>query len=427
MRLYDTEEKKEQFVLVGVDTGRFDISMEESLNELEELLETDGGEAVGRVIQNLQNPSSRTYVGSGKVEEIRQILQDTGADGIICDDELSPAQLKNLSDELGVKVIDRTLLILDIFTKRATTREGQMQIELAQLNYRLTRLTGLGKELSRQGAAVGTHTRGAGETKLEMDRRHIRERIDMLKSQLKEVAERRDMERTQRKKGYLPIIALVGYTNAGKSTVFNRVTGASVLEEDQLFATLDTTVRRKDLPSGRSVLFTDTVGFIHKLPHQLIDAFRATLEEACEADILLHVVDSSDPKAQMQMKVTYDTLVELKAADKPIITVLNKQDLVQEEAQTTGPSYHAEEILRISALEEEGIRKVLEAVDRLLDQWDQEMLLMIPYAQAGLTEPIHQEAVILSEDYTEQGIRIRARIKEPLLGKVKKFQIEDEV
>ena len=185
MRLYDTEEKKEQFVLVGVDTGRFDISMEESLNELEELLETDGGEAVGRVIQNLQSPSSRTYVGSGKVEEIRQILQDTGADGIICDDELSPAQLKNLSDELGVKVIDRTLLILDIFTKRATTREGQMQIELAQLNYRLTRLTGLGKELSRQGAAVGTHTRGAGETKLEMDRRHIRERIDMLKSQLR--------------------------------------------------------------------------------------------------------------------------------------------------------------------------------------------------------------------------------------------------
>ena len=425
MRLYDTEEKKEQFILVGVDTGRFEISMEKSLDELEELLETDGGEAVGRVIQNLTAPSSRTYVGSGKVEEIRQILEDTGADGIICDDELSPAQLKNLTDELGVKVIDRTLLILDIFTKRATTREGQMQIELAQLNYRLTRLTGLGKELSRQGAAVGTHTRGAGETKLEMDRRHIRERIDMLKGQLKEVAERRGMERSQRKKGHLPIIALVGYTNAGKSTVFNRVTGAGVLEEDQLFATLDTTVRRTELPSGRGVLFTDTVGFIHKLPHQLIDAFRATLEEACEADILLHVVDSSDPKAVMQMKVTYDTLMELKAADKPIITILNKQDLLGEDAQILAPSYHAEEVLRISALEEDGIRMVLRSIDLLLDQWDQEMLLLIPYQNAGLCEKVHQEAVILSEEYTEQGIQIRARIKEPLLGKVKKFQVKE--
>ncbi len=423
--LYDTSEVKERFILVGVDTGRDQIDMESSLNELEELLTTAGGISCGRVIQNLPQINHRTYVGSGKVNEIKTILQDTGADGIICDDELSPAQLKNLSDELGVKVIDRTLLILDIFTQRAVTREGQMQIELAQLQYRLTRLSGLGTELSRQGASVGVHTRGAGETKLEMDRRYIRERIDALKADLKEVSERRTMERTQRKKAHLPIIALVGYTNAGKSTIFNRLTEASVLEEDKLFATLDTTVRRTDLSSGRSVLFVDTVGFIHKLPHQLVNAFRATLEEACEADVLLHVVDSSDPKAAMQMKVTYDTLVDLKAADKPIITVFNKQDLVQDPQPVHIP-YQPEAVIRISALEQEGIEEVRRQTDLLLDQADRPMTLLIPYTEGSLIQPLHDQAVILEENYTEEGIRMRVRVKEPLLSKVRPFETEND-
>ena len=287
--MHITEERIQRFVLVAVSTGRDETDAEKSLDELEDLLETAGGEACGRVIQNLERIDNRSYVGSGKVEEIRTILKDTEADGIICDDELTPAQLSNLGELLDTKIINRTLLILDIFTQRAATREGQMQVELAQLEYRLTRLRGLGTELSRQGAAVGTHTRGAGETKLEMDRRYIRGRIAQLKRELKDVSENRDRERASRRKSRIPLVALVGYTNAGKSTVLNRLTSANVLEENELFATLDTTVRRCELPDGRMILLVDTVGFIHKLPAHLVKAFRSTLEEVTEADLLLHV------------------------------------------------------------------------------------------------------------------------------------------
>ena len=356
--MYETKEEIQSFILVGVDVDRAAISAEDSLDELAELLATAGGEEAGRVIQKMEAINSRTYVGSGKVQEIKTLLAATGANGIICDDELTPAQLKNLSDLLDTKIIDRTLLILDIFSQRASTKEGKMQIELAQLEYRLTRLTGLGTELSRQGAAVGTHTRGAGETKLEMDRRHIRARMDMLRSQLKDVVKQRELIRTQRKKNQVPIVALVGYTNAGKSTLFNRLTSSGVLEEDKLFATLDTTTRKCELPSGRSVLFVDTVGFIHKLPHNLVKAFRATLEEAAYADILLHVVDASHENAELHMQVTYDELMDLEAADKPIMAVLNKQDLIKEPVPLSMP-YGAEAVLRISALEPEGVQKVL--------------------------------------------------------------------
>lgn len=411
MTLYDTNEKIQRFILVGAELDQAGISAEDSLNELAELLSTAGGEEAGRVIQKMEMLNARTYVGSGKVEEIKTLLAATGADGIICDDELAPAQLKNLSDLLDTKIIDRTLLILDIFSQRASTKEGKMQIELAQLEYRLTRLVGLGKELSRQGAAVGTHTRGAGETKLEMDRRHIRARMDMLKSQLKDVVKQRELVRTQRQKNQVPVIALVGYTNAGKSTLFNRLTASGVLEEDKLFATLDTTTRRCELPSGREVLFVDTVGFIHKLPHHLVKAFRATLEEAAYADLLLHVVDGSHENAELHMQVTYDELIELKAADKPIVTVLNKQDLVDEEKPVAIP-YGAQAVLRISALEPEGIQKVLEAVEYQLSHMEKEIELLLPYAQGSLNDLLHRNGQILAEEYQEQGIYLKIRVAE---------------
>lgn len=420
--MYETKDEIQSFILVGVDVDRAVISAEDSLDELAELLSTAGGEEAGRVIQKMEAINSKTYVGSGKVQEIKTLLAATGAHGIICDDELTPAQLKNLSDLLDTKIIDRTLLILDIFSQRASTKEGKMQIELAQLEYRLTRLTGLGTELSRQGAAVGTHTRGAGETKLEMDRRHIRARMDMLRSQLKDVVKQRELIRTQRKKNQVPIIALVGYTNAGKSTLFNRLTSSGVLEEDKLFATLDTTTRKCELPSGRSVLFVDTVGFIHKLPHNLVKAFRATLEEAAYADILLHVVDASHENAELHMQVTYDELMDLEAADKPIMTVLNKQDLI-EEAMPLSIPYGAEAVLRISALEPAGVQRVLEAVDQQLDKMDTVVEILLPYAQGGLSSSLHQEGQIIEEEYRDNGIYIKARLKDRYLQMVEKYRI----
>ena len=420
--MYETKEEIQSFILVGVDVDRAAISAEDSLDELAELLATAGGEEAGRVIQKMEAINSRTYVGSGKVQEIKTMLAATGAHGIICDDELTPAQLKNLSDLLDTKIIDRTLLILDIFSQRASTKEGKMQIELAQLEYRLTRLTGLGTELSRQGAAVGTHTRGAGETKLEMDRRHIRARMDMLRSQLKDVVKQRELIRTQRKKNQVPIVALVGYTNAGKSTLFNRLTSSGVLEEDKLFATLDTTTRKCELPSGRSVLFVDTVGFIHKLPHNLVKAFRATLEEAAYADILLHVVDASHENAELHMQVTYDELMDLEAADKPIMAVLNKQDLIEEPVPLSMP-YGAEAVLRISALEPEGVQKVLEAVDLQLDKIDTVVEILLPYAQGGLSSSLHQEGQIIEEEYRDNGIYMKARLKDRYLQMVEKYRI----
>ncbi len=420
--MYETKDEIQSFILVGVDVDRAVISAEDSLDELAELLATAGGEEAGRVIQKMEAINSKTYVGSGKVQEIKTLLAATGAHGIICDDELTPAQLKNLSDLLDTKIIDRTLLILDIFSQRASTKEGKMQIELAQLEYRLTRLTGLGTELSRQGAAVGTHTRGAGETKLEMDRRHIRARMDMLRSQLKDVVKQRELIRTQRKKNQVPIIALVGYTNAGKSTLFNRLTSSGVLEEDKLFATLDTTTRKCELPSGRSVLFVDTVGFIHKLPHNLVKAFRATLEEAAYADILLHVVDASHENAELHMQVTYDELMDLEAADKPIMTVLNKQDLI-EEAMPLSIPYGAEAVLRISALEPAGVQRVLEAVDQQLDKMDTVVEILLPYAQGGLSSSLHQEGQIIEEEYRDNGIYIKARLKDRYLQMVEKYRI----
>jgi len=300
-----------------------------SLEELALLVDTAGGEAVGSIYQNLDHPISATYVGKGKIEEIRQLAAQLDADGIVCDDELTPAQMKNLEQELGFNVLDRTMVILDIFASRARSSEGKIQVELAQLRYRANRLTGMGQSMSRLGGGIGT--RGPGESKLETDRRLIHQRIGQLKSELEQVKRTREVTRKRRNDTHIPVAAIVGYTNAGKSSLLNKLTGSEVLAEDKLFATLDPTTRLLSLGNDEPLLMTDTVGFIDKLPHHLIDAFRSTLEEAKHADLIVHVVDCSNPEHETQMQVVYQTLKELGVEGKPIFTLMNKQDLLSEE------------------------------------------------------------------------------------------------
>ena len=323
--MYENKEELEKVILVAVSTGH-EEDAQESLDELEELVSTAGAVVVGRVVQNLEHINNTTYVGTGKVKEIKDLIWETDADAIVCDDELSPAQYKNLEDELEVKVMDRTLIILDIFAGRAKTAEGKIQVELAQLRYRSTRLIGM-RNLSRQGGGIGT--RGPGEKKLEVDRRLIRNRISQLKEQVSEMENHRQVTRAKRQDNPVPVVAIVGYTNAGKSTLLNTVTNAEVLEEDKLFATLDPTTRNYKLPDGQEVLLTDTVGFIRKLPHHLIDAFRSTLEEAKYSDIIIHVVDASNPSMDKNVHAVYETLDNLGVKDKTIITVFNKEDKLE--------------------------------------------------------------------------------------------------
>ena len=422
-KLYDTAEAVQTFILVAVESDQPELTADQSLDELADLLRTAGGEEAGRLIQRREAPHPGTYLGSGKIEELKRALEMTGAAGAITDDELTPAQLRNLSEALGAKVIDRTLLILDIFSQRATTREGQMQVELAQLNYRLTRLAGLGTELSRQGGSVGggNHSRGAGETKLELDRRYIRQRIDVLNRQLKDLENQREVARSRRIKNQAPVIALVGYTNAGKSTLFNRLTSSSVLEEDKLFATLETTTRRAELPSGREVLFSDTVGFIHKLPHHLVKAFRATLEEVRYADILLHVVDASDEKAPLEMQVTMEAMQDLGAADKPILVLMNKQDQVGELRKVIIFPQEGRRQLKISAFDAGDRRRVMEELDRILDEREEEYTVCIPYTEGKFVSLLRENAKIIEEEYTESGTRLRVRSARQYKSMVKEY------
>lgn len=421
--LFNTEETVQKFILVAVEEENAEIPAEQSLDELSELLATAGGEEAARLIQRRESPHPKTYLGSGKIEEVKAALELTHADGVITDDELTPAQLRNLSEACGVKVIDRTLLILDIFSQRAVTREGQLQVELAQLNYRLTRLAGLGAQLSRQGGSVGAgnHSRGAGETKLELDRRYIRQRIDVLNRQLKELENQREVARSRRIKNQVPLIALVGYTNAGKSTLFNRLTQSEVLEEDKLFATLDTTTRRAELPSGREVLFSDTVGFIHKLPHQLVKAFRATLEEVRYADILLHVVDASDEKAVMEMTVTRQAMDELGAGDKPVLVLLNKQDRLNEMSKVTIFPQDRRRQLKISAFSAADRQRVLEELDRMLDEREVEFSVCIPYFMGRLVSMLRENGKVLEEEYREEGTWLRVRTQKQYQSMVKEY------
>ncbi|WP_343209927.1 GTPase HflX [Anaerolentibacter hominis] len=409
MDYFDNEELKEQVILVGVSLGEQgieDTSAEESLDELEELVQTAGAVTVGRLLQNRERVHPGTYIGKGKIDEVRELLLERNATGVICDDELTPAQMRNLEDALDVKVMDRTMVILDIFAQRATTKEGKIQVELAQLRYRATRLVGMRNSLSRLGGGIGT--RGPGEKKLEMDRRLIRERISRLKQELEDVKSSRETARKQRSANPTPVIALVGYTNTGKSTLLNKLTGAGVLEEDKLFATLDPTTRSLKLASGQEILLTDTVGFIRKLPHHLVEAFRSTLEEAKYADIILHVVDSANPMAYIQMHTVYETLKLLNIQDKTIITVFNKQDLL--ESPQIIRDLKADKTVKISARTGEGLDQLLAVIEETLQE--QKILIehVFSYQEAGKLAPIRKFGQILEEEYREDGIFVKAYV-----------------
>ncbi len=412
--MIDTSEAIEKVILVAVKRNDRD-NTEESLDELEELAQTAGAVTVGKVIQNRESFHSATYVGKGKIDEIRDMIIELDATGIICDDELSPAQISNLSEELQVKIMDRTLIILDIFAARANTNEGKIQVELAQLKYQSSRLVGLRKSLSRLGGGIGT--RGPGETKLEMDRRLIHERISQLKRELEDVVTHRELTRNQRSRNGMPVIAIVGYTNAGKSTLLNTLTDAGVLEENKLFATLDPTTRNLELESGQQVLMTDTVGFISKLPHQLVEAFKSTLEEAVYADIILHVVDSSNPQMDTQMHVVYQTLEQLGVGDKPIITAFNKQDLCAEPMILK--DFRADRTLTISAKYGNGLDELKNIIEDILRQSKIYLEKVYSYNDAGKIASIRKYGQLISEEYTGEGIAVKAYVPVEIYEKVK--------
>ncbi len=401
--LYDTAQREERIILAAVAvTGEDDTW--ESLDELEELGQTAGAVTVAKVVQNRDRVHSGTYLGKGKIQEIKELITSSNADCVVCDDELTPAQYHNLQEMLDVKVIDRTVMILDIFAGRASTSEGKLQVELAQLRYRASHLIGGRSELSRLGGGIGT--RGPGEQKLEMDRRLIKERITFVKRELAKVQRNRELTRKKRLENPVPVIAIVGYTNAGKSTLLNNLTGAGVLSEDKLFATLDPTTRRLEMENGEEMLFTDTVGFIRKLPHHLIQAFRSTLEEAKYADVILHVVDCSNSDMDMQMQTVYDTLQELEVGDKPILTAFNKIDLVSQEQPLK--DLHADKTVRISAKQNTGIEEMLGLLSDMLKE--NKMLLeeVFPYEEGGRAALLRKYGQILEEEYRNDGIFIRA-------------------
>ena len=402
---FEQNEKQEKVILVAVCLD--DVQdVEESLDELEQLAETAGAQTVGRCIQNREAIHNSTYVGSGKIQEIKDMIWEQDADGIICDDELSPMQIRNLEEELDCKVMDRTLLILDIFASRARTREGKIQVELAQLKYFSTRLTGYGNSLSRLGGGIGT--RGPGEKKLEMDRRLIRKRIGHLSKELKQVVKHREVQRQKRSKNHVPVVCIAGYTNAGKSTLLNLYTDAGVLEEDQLFATLDPTTRSVKLPCGQEILLTDTVGFIQKLPHHLVNAFQSTLEEAKYSDLILHVVDASNPQREKQMQTVYETFRQLKIQDKKIITVFNKMDKTEDTEFLK--DVNADEVINISAKKKIHTEELLQLIEDILMEGQIYVEHLVKYADAGVIQKIRRNGVLLKEEYRDNGIYVEAYV-----------------
>lgn len=403
--LIEIGEQQERVILFAASTNDSDDT-EESVEELKELVKTAGAETVGIVIQNRENIHPGTYLGKGKIQELKEMVWESGATGVVCDDELSPAQLKNLEDALDTKVMDRTMIILDIFAARAKTREGKIQVELAQLRYRAVRLVGLRNSLSRLGGGIGT--RGPGETKLEVDRRRIHERISQLKSELQDVERHRDVVRKQREQSGTLTAAIVGYTNAGKSTLLNKLTGAGILAEDKLFATLDPTTRAFVLPGGEKVLLTDTVGFIRKLPHHLVEAFKSTLEEARYCDVILHVVDCSNPQMDMQMHVVYETLRRLDIKDKEIITVFNKVD--RPDADTACRDMSADYKVRLSAKTGEGIGELLDLFAVILRNRRIYFEKVFAYKNAGRIQTIRKSGQLLSEEYQDDGIHVKAYV-----------------
>lgn len=412
-KIFETKQELEQVILVGVCTEESGDT-EESLKELAELVQTAGAHPLTMLIQNRESIHPGTYLGKGKIEELQKLVQELHATGIVCDDELSPAQLRNLEDALDIKVMDRTLIILDIFAAHASTKEGKIQVELAQLKYRSARLIGLRNSLSRLGGGIGT--RGPGEKKLETDRRLIKDRISQLNHELQSVKQSREVSRQMRSRSHMPVAAIVGYTNAGKSTLLNTLTDAHVLEEDKLFATLDPTTRNLSLPSGQEILLTDTVGFIRKLPHHLIEAFRSTLEEAKYADIILHVVDISNSQMDAQMQIVYETLKQLGIGSKTVITVFNKQDKL--DALPILRDFKADKIVSISAKAGQGIDDLLAALEEVLREQTIYLDHLFSYQDAGKIQCIRKSGQLLKEDYEEEGIHIEAYIPQELYAKI---------
>ncbi|MBF1009979.1 MAG: GTPase HflX [Lachnoanaerobaculum sp.] len=412
MSTFETKEIVEKVILLGVDVGD---DTKESMKELAELVDTAGAIVLDSIVQSRERIHPGTYLGKGKIEEVRERIEQLDATGVVCDDELTPAQLRNLEDLLDTKVMDRTMVILDIFAKRATTSEGKIQVELAQLKFSAARLIGLRSSLSRLGGGIGT--RGPGEKKLEMDRRLIHERISQLKAELKKVESHRELIRKSRDENLAFSVAIVGYTNAGKSTLLNKLTDANILAEDKLFATLDPTTRKLKLGSGQEILVTDTVGFIRKLPHHLIEAFKSTLEEAKYANLLVHMVDASNEEASSQMLVVYDTLRSLDVVDKDIITVFNKTDLIKE-GEELPRDFHADKVLKMSAKTGEGIEDLKKTIENILQSQRVYLEHIFSYKDAGKIALIRKFGEIKSEEYIDDGISIKAYIPAEIFGKV---------
>lgn len=413
MELYELKEEQERVILVGVQTREGDDT-QDSLDELKDLVKTAGAETVGMMIQSREAIHPGYYVGTGKLEEIRMMAAAYDATGIVCDDELTPSQMNNLERELELKIMDRTMVILDIFASRARTSEGKIQVELAQLRYRASRLTGLGTSMSRLGGGIGT--RGPGEKKLEMDRRLIKVRISQLKRDLEQVKRHRELLREGRSRENIMTAAIVGYTNAGKSTLLNTLTNADVLEEDKLFATLDPTTRVLELPGKQRLYLTDTVGFIRKLPHHLIEAFKSTLEEAKYADFIIHVVDASNPQRDEQMYVVYETLKELGVQDKKIVTLFNKQDKVEEPEILR--DFRADYVLKTAVKTGQGLEELKEVLEKVITEDQIYLERVLGYQEAGQIQIIRKYGQLLSEEYTPEGIEIKAKVPRNIYGKI---------
>lgn len=411
--MHETEHIEEKVILAGIDTGNPDQA-QRSLDELAELAKTAGAEVAGRLIQARESAHPATYIGKGKLEELKDLVWETDATGVICDDELTSAQLGNLEMELSCKIIDRTLLILDIFAARAVSGEGKIQVELAQLRYRASRLTGLGRSLSRLGGGIGT--RGPGEKKLEMDRRLIRERISRLKRDLRDVEKHRELIRSQRRQSGMKVAALVGYTSAGKSSIENALTDAGILEDAMLFSTLDTTTRSLTLDNTQEILLTDTVGFIRKLPHHLVEAFKSTLEEAKYADIIIHVVDASNPQMDEQMYVVYDTLRQLGVEDRPVVTLFNKQDRLEQPGRQR--DFQADYSIPTSAKTGQGLEELKKALLEILRRDQIYIERLYDFSEAGKIQLIRSRGQLISEEYVPEGIKVKAYVPKDIYGRL---------